>query len=554
MPATQTAEAVSQHGARLRWTPSVVGGPARVRLRAAGLPRRARGRLTWAGRTVRVRTDRHGAFARTLRVTATTARGRRGAVHVRARRLAFAVGLQPAPAPAPGPGPVDPPGLDVPPLTLPAFASGGDPVVAAAGDIACDPADASFNAGLGSPRYCRQFWTYRLVAAMAPTAVLGLGDFQYENGTLAAYRGSYDRSWGHLKGITHPAPGNDHDSSGAGDYLAYWASRLPSSAPYEPYSFDVGSWHLVSLPSNCRNANVDCSTGGTLDRWLQADLEAHRSACTLAFWHNPRWNSPSATHPSSEFNVDAFAQTLYDHGAEVVLSGDNHNYERFAPQNGTGARDDAKGLTQFVVGTGGKVLMPFVGTAPNSVARDDQHFGALRLALHADVLRVAVRDRDRRRRGRGLEALPLTRPPRGQASSSTRAGPAGATGRQPSGGVLPGGKSARTEPPKPPPMIRAPAAPAARSRAASASTVGVDTANWSRSEAWDASRIGPSAATSPRPSAAAASSTRASSWTTCRARPRSGAGRPSACSSVASRRAGTPSRRAASAHSSRRSL
>ena len=148
------------------------------------------------------------------------------------------------------------------------------------------------------------------------------------------------------------------------------------------YSFDVGSWHLVSLPSNCRNANVDCSTGGTLDRWLQADLEAHRRACTLAFWHNPRWNSPSATHPSSEFNVDAFAQTLYDHGAEVVLSGDNHNYERFAPQNGTGARDDAKGLTQFVVGTGGKVLMPFVGTAPNSVARDDQHFGALRLALH----------------------------------------------------------------------------------------------------------------------------------------------------------------------------
>jgi acid phosphatase type 7 len=379
VPASQTAEAASQHGARLRWTPSVVRGAARVRLQAAGLPRRARGRLTWAGRTVRVRTDRHGALARTVRLTATTARGRRGSLRVRARRIGFAVALQPAP----GPGTVDPPGLDVPPLTPPAFDSGGDPVVAAAGDIACAPGDPSFNAGLGSARYCRQFWTYRLVAAMAPTAVLGLGDFQYEDGSLAAYHGSYDRSWGRLKGITYPAPGNGHDSSGAGDYLAYWASRLPSSAPYRPYSFDLGAWHLVSLPSNCRNPAIDCSTGGTLDRWLQADLAAHPAACTLAFWHNPRWNSPSDTHGSSEFDVDAFAQTLHDHGAEVILSGDNHNYERFAPQDGTGARDPAKGVTQFVVGTGGKVLMPFVGTAPNSVARDDQHFGALRLALHA---------------------------------------------------------------------------------------------------------------------------------------------------------------------------
>ena len=257
-----------------------------------------------------------------------------------------------------------------------------DAVIAAAGDIACDPADPNFNGGAGTSRFCRQAAVYRLVASLSPTAVLALGDLQYEDGTLAKYQASYDLSWGKLKGITFPTPGNDHDQSGGGGYISYWQSRLPSSAPYQPYSFDLGRWHLISLPSNCKNANIDCSSGGTLDRWLKADLAAHANRCTLAFFHNPRWNSPSTRHPSHEFAVDAFAADLYAAGADVLLSADNHDYERFAPQDPSDHVDQARGLTQFVVGTGGKTVFPFTGTAPNSVARDDQHFGALQMTLH----------------------------------------------------------------------------------------------------------------------------------------------------------------------------
>ena len=194
---------------------------------------------------------------------------------------------------------------------------------------------------------------------------------------------AYDLSWGHLKAITFPAPGNDHDQSGAGDYLSYWASRLPSTAPFQPYSFDLGTWHLVSLPSNCRNPAIDCTTGGTLDRWLRSDLAAHPAACTLAFWHNPRWNSPVLRHPSSEFRVEAFAQALYDADADVVLSGDVHEYERFAPQDPANRADPSRGLTQFVVGTGGKTVNTATAVAPNSLARDGSDFGVLRMGLHA---------------------------------------------------------------------------------------------------------------------------------------------------------------------------
>lgn len=390
--ASQTSELTTERGARLRWSPSVVQGAGSVRLRGSGFARSAGGTLTWRGRALRFHTDHRGAFSSGLRTTGAGRGSLDGRVRVRRRRLAFSVRLDPAlgralappvPAPAPAllPAPV-PAAAAAPPATPPAPASAGDPIVAAAGDIACEPADPNFNGGLGTATFCRQFHTYRVAAAMAPTAVLGLGDFQYEDGTLAKYQGSYDLSWGRLKGITYPTPGNDHDQSGTGDYLTYWGSRLPSTTPYQPYSFDLGRWHLVALPSNCRNPAIDCTTGGTLDRWLRRDLAAHPAACTLAFFHNPRWNSPTARHPSSEYRVEAFAQALYDAGADVVLSGDVHEYERFAPQDPSNHVDQARGLTQFVVGTGGKTVDVPTAVTPNSLVRDGSHFGVLRLALH----------------------------------------------------------------------------------------------------------------------------------------------------------------------------
>ena len=272
------------------------------------------------------------------------------------------------------------------PSPTPAPAPAPDPVIAAAGDIACDPSDPSFNAGKGTARLCRQKYTAALVSSWNPTAVLGLGDFQYEHGTLAAYAGSFDLSWGKLKAITFPTPGNAHDGYGGSDYLRYWGGARPevkAAGVYRPYSFDLGAWHVVSVPSGCvtGNTTVSCAKGGAIETWLRHDLAAHPSACTMAIWHNPRWTSTTAKHGSFTETQPYWAAVVAAH-ADVVLSGDNHNYERFLPQDAAGARDDAAGAVQFVVGTGGKVLMPITKVIANSAARDDADFGALRMTLH----------------------------------------------------------------------------------------------------------------------------------------------------------------------------
>jgi hypothetical protein len=253
----------------------------------------------------------------------------------------------------------------------------------AAGDIACDPGSAWFNNGDGTSFACRQKYTAALLSYIQPNAILGLGDYQYENGSLDAYRLSYDRSWGLYKSITYPAPANEHDQYGGGDYYAYWSSRLPAgTGPYAPYSFDVGTWHLISIPSACDNANVGgCGTGSRVEQWLKADLAAHPNACTLAYWHEPRWTS--GPRHLGYTAVTPLIKDLYDAGADVIVNGANHNYERFAPQDPSGNRDDAKGIVEFIAGTGGKFLDEFGSTvASNSLARNGSSFGVLQLVLH----------------------------------------------------------------------------------------------------------------------------------------------------------------------------
>lgn len=231
---------------------------------------------------------------------------------------------------------------------------------------------------------CQEQWTAELLPAINPTAILGLGDYQYENGTLDKYQRSYDLSWGAWKDITFPTPGNAHDQFGGGDYHTYWQSRLPAGAgPYQPYSFDLGAWHIVSVPSGCTGGNttVSCAAGGPIERWLRADLAAHPARCTLAYWHNPRWATTTKYH--SDFpRVDPYVRAVYDAGGDVILNGDNHNYERFAPRS-PGGSADPNGVTEFVVGTGGKFLMPFTATPPSTGFHDDTHFGVLRMTLHA---------------------------------------------------------------------------------------------------------------------------------------------------------------------------
>ena len=252
--------------------------------------------------------------------------------------------------------------------------------IAAAGDIACDPSSGSFNGGLGVGLECRQRATSDLLVGAGYQAVLALGDIQYENGAFSKFGASYDPSWGRVKGITRPAPGNhEYRTSGAAGYYQYFGAAAGDPAKGY-YSFDLGGWHLIALNSNC-SAVGGCGAGSAQEQWLRADLDAHASAsCTLAYWHHPRFSS--GEH-GSDSAYQPFWQALYDANADLVLVGHDHDYERFAPQTPSGALDLARGIRQFVSGSGGKSVRTFPTVRPNSEVRDVSSLGVLELTLGA---------------------------------------------------------------------------------------------------------------------------------------------------------------------------
>nr|MBA2641719.1 metallophosphoesterase [Actinomycetota bacterium] len=253
------------------------------------------------------------------------------------------------------------------------------PKIAAAGDIACDPASGSYNGGQGTATECKQRATSDLLVAGDYAAVLTLGDNQYEDGAYDKYTASYGPSWGRVKSVTKPAPGNhEYQTSGAAGYFQYFgAAAGDPSRGY--YSFDVGSWHLIALNSNCASVG-GCGAGSAQEQWLRADLAASSATCTLAYWHHPRFSS--GEH-GSDSTYTAFWQALSDANADLVLVGHDHDYERFAPQSPSGGLDLTRGLRQFVVGTGGKNLRTFPTVRANSEARDVTSHGVLELTLGA---------------------------------------------------------------------------------------------------------------------------------------------------------------------------
>jgi len=261
-------------------------------------------------------------------------------------------------------------------------AAAGDPVIAAAGDIACDPALPGFNGGLGTSTQCREMATSDLLLNAGLSAVLALGDNQYPCGGASAWMQSYDPSWGRVKAITRPVLGN-HDygtgtncSPDASAYYSYFgAAAGPAGKGY--YSFDIGSWHLIALNAECA-AVGGCGAGSTQETWLKNDLAAHPTACTLAFWHEPLYSSGNV---GNDAEVATFWQDLQAAGAEIVLNGHSHSYERFAPQDAAGNLA-SNGLREFVVGTGGEELGPWVTTQPHRDAGTDAAFGVLKLTLH----------------------------------------------------------------------------------------------------------------------------------------------------------------------------
>lgn len=271
---------------------------------------------------------------------------------------------------------------------FPVTATAADPVIAAAGDIACDPADGSFNAGNGTASRCRQRYTSDQLVDAGLAAVLPLGDLQYDCGGGAPFLQSYDLSWGRVKSISHPVPGNheygtssgtDCDPTGtAAGYFNYWGTAA-GSPNRGFYSYNVGPWHLIALNSNCSKVG-GCSAGSQQEQWLRQDLAATLNQCVLAYWHHPLFTS--GEYSPGITSVRPLFQALYDYNADVVLSGHDHNYERFAPQAPDGTLDNVRGIREFVVGTGGKSLYSPQTAIANSQVRSESSYGVLKLTLH----------------------------------------------------------------------------------------------------------------------------------------------------------------------------
>ncbi len=241
----------------------------------------------------------------------------------------------------------------------------GDEVILAAGDIASclstgDEATAAVLDGLAG-------------------SVITLGDNVYNNGTASEFTNCYGPSWGLHLARTMPSPGNhDYNTPGATGYYGYFGAAAGDPAEGY-YSYEAGAWHIVVINSNCA-AIGGCALGSPQEVWLRADLAAHPAVCTMAYWHHPRFSS-GALHGDTPA-MQPIWQALQDASADLVLSGHEHNYERYASQTATGAADP-HGIVEFVVGTGGHSHYPFGTPDPNSLVRNGDTFGVLKLTLHA---------------------------------------------------------------------------------------------------------------------------------------------------------------------------
>jgi hypothetical protein len=212
-----------------------------------------------------------------------------------------------------------------------------------------------------------------------PGTIATLGDNAYD-GTRKVFAGCYAPTWGRHLARTRPAPGNhDYVAGSASAYFEYFGVRA-GEEPRGYYSYDLGAWHLLALNSNCW-AVGGCAAGSEQERWLRDDLGRSGARCTLAYWHHPRFSS--GEHGSDASVADLF-RALYESGADVVLAGHDHHYERFAPQDPDGRADPAKGIRSFVVGTGGRSSYAVGPPLPGSESIGRGVFGVLELTLRAD--------------------------------------------------------------------------------------------------------------------------------------------------------------------------
>jgi acid phosphatase type 7 len=262
-------------------------------------------------------------------------------------------------------------------------ATGLPPQIAADGDIACSPQNANFNNGQGVGNACRQMASSNLLLRGDFTDVLAIGDLQYERGEYDNFLASFNPSWGRVKPILRPVPGNhEYETPGAAGYYDYFngpgvqtGQAGDRSKGY--YSFDIGTWHVEALNSECENIG-GCGADSPQIQWLKQDLAAHPAKCTLAYFHRPHFSSGRY---DDNGDMKAAWDALYAAGADLVLNGHDHIYERFAPQTPDGVADPAHGIRQITIGEGGRSHHTIVSPLPTSEFRDADTFGLGELTL-----------------------------------------------------------------------------------------------------------------------------------------------------------------------------
>ena len=248
------------------------------------------------------------------------------------------------------------------------------PVVNAAMD------ESAILVGAGDIADCRDLSGAEATAKLLeqiPGTVMAVGDLAYPDGSAENFQ-CYDKTWGRVKTRTRPAAGNhEFHAAGGTPYFDYFGAAA-GDPKNGYYSYELGSWHIVVLNSECRDVG-GCDANSRQVQWLRSDLAAHPAACTLAYWHKPLFSSGSAH--GNDPGMKPLWQALYDANADVVINGHDHNYERFAPQDPDGHSDAARGIREFVVGSGGKNHRPIVLAKPNSESRNADAYGVLKLTL-----------------------------------------------------------------------------------------------------------------------------------------------------------------------------
>lgn len=245
-------------------------------------------------------------------------------------------------------------------MTAPAVADTVPVTIAVVGDIACDPNEPAFNGGLGTPAGCQQKAVGDAIRGIGPQAFLALGDLQYVDGSFDKFMASYDPALGDLKPITRPIPGNhEYNTARAAGYYQYFGEAAHPETK-GTYSFNLGGWHIIGINSTVCTPTSPCGPGSAMAKWIAADVAANPSQCLMAMWHHPLWSA--GQHGAYTPMLPVWNQ-LDSYGADVVLNGHDHLYQRSKPLgqgflNPDGTLGDPSvtedGIVEFIVGTGGE--------------------------------------------------------------------------------------------------------------------------------------------------------------------------------------------------------